>query len=412
MPQGPVRVALVGLGWAGRSIWRPRLDAHPGYALAALVEPDPAIRAAAGSGSGSAPGPRPMVLADADDLDPAQVDLAVVAVPNHLHAPVAAGLLRRGIPVFLEKPVCLTVAEADQLAAAERDGGAVLLAGSAARYRADVQALRTLTAELGPIRHIDLAWVRASGVPDAGGWFTSRRLSGGGALVDLGWHLLDTVGPLLGTLPAFGQALGTVSADFVNSGAGAAAWRGTGGQRPGGDVEDTARGFLVTDRGVSVALRASWASHEALDTTRIRVEGAAGSATLTCTFGFSPNRRPTSLLNHTRDGVTTAVPVPAEEIGAEYTRQLDVLPALLADPDERGAAVAHARRTIAVIERLYDSAAVAQGAGRSATALPETALPETAVPESAQPEAAPTAAASAEAAVRRRSHVPARTPAP
>lgn len=355
---GPVRVALVGLGWAGRTIWRPRLDTHPGYTVTALVEPDRATREAAAA-EGAA------VFADADSLIPGQVDLAVVAVPNHLHAPVAAGLLRRGIPVFLEKPVCLNAAEADLLATAEREGDTVLLAGSAARYRADVQALRALAAELGPIRHIDLAWVRASGVPDAGGWFTSRQLSGGGALVDLGWHLLDTVGPLLGTAPVFDQAVGTVSSDFVNSGARDAGWRGTAGRAAGGDVEDTARGFLVTDGGVSVALRASWASHEPVDTTRISVEGAAGSATLTCTFGFSPNRRPAPLLTRTQDGSTTAVPVPGEAIGAEYTRQLDLLPALLADPDQRGAAAAHARRTIGVIERLYDSAALsAAAAGR------------------------------------------------
>lgn len=344
-----VKVALVGLGWAGRSLWRPRLDAHPGYRITALVEPDAAARAAAGNGV--------PVLAHADDLDPAQVDLAVVAVPNHLHTPVAAGLLERGIPVFLEKPVCLTSAEADRLAEAERAGGAVLLAGSAAHYRADVQALRTVAAELRPLRHIDLSWVRASGVPDAGGWFTSRQLSGGGALVDLGWHLLDTVSPLLGGAPAFRQALGAVSADFVNTGVRGADWRGTGSAGRTGDVEDTARGFLVTDDGISVALRASWASHEPVDTTRITVEAATGTATLTCTFGFSPNRRPNPVLTRTRDGVTTEIPLPREPIGAEYDRQLDVLPAQLADPAARGRAVAAARRTIAVIERLYDNAA-------------------------------------------------------
>lgn len=354
-----VRVALVGLGWAGRTLWRPRLDAHPGYRITALVEPDPGVRAAA---AGDVP-----VLADADDLDPASVDLAVVAVPNHLHAPVAARLLRRGVAVFLEKPVCLDVAEADLLAAAERDGGTVLLAGSAAHHRADVQALRALAAELRPIRHVGVSWIRARGVPDAGGWFTSRRLSGGGALVDLGWHLLDTATPLLGTAPAFRHVLGTVSADFVNSGARDADWRGAaaGGRR--GDVEDTARGFLVTEDGVSVALHASWASHEPVDTTRITVEGAAGTATLTCTFGFSPNRRPGPALVRTRDGVTTEIPLATEAIGAEYDRQLDILPAQLADPAARGLAAAHARRTIAVIERLYAAAA---GPG-TATAKPD-----------------------------------------
>ncbi|MBT2210142.1 Gfo/Idh/MocA family protein [Actinomadura sp. NEAU-AAG7] len=355
-----LRVALVGLGWAGRRIWLPRLHEHERYTVTAVVDPDADARAAAGA---------PVAVASVEDLDPALVDLAVVAVPNHLHSPVAARLLARGVPVFVEKPVCLSVAEADRLAAAEREGGAVLLAGSAARYRADVQALLGLAAELGPIRHVDLSWVRAHGVPAAGGWFVRREQAGGGALLDLGWHLLDTVEPLLGPV-VFDQVVGTVSADFVNDHSRRARWKDAGDGAPGplaaGDVEDTARGFLVTDRGVSVALRTSWASHEARDVTAITVEGGAGTAALRCTFGFSTNRQESSTLVRTGRGVTRAVPVPGEPVGAEYSRQLDELPGLLADPARGGAAIGRAREMIAAIERLYDSA-------RSAGRAPELA---------------------------------------
>ena len=257
----------------------------------------------------------------------------------------------------------------------------MLLAGSAARYRADVTVLRETVEKLGRVRHVDLEWIRARGVPDAGGWFTSSSLAGGGALLDLGWHLLDTLTSLLG--PAgFGQAVGTVSGDFVNHGSARAGWRDDEPARDtaAGDVEDTARGFLVTDEGVSVALRASWASHEATDVTRIRVEGSDGAATLGCTFGFSPNRVAGPTVTHTRDGITTELPVPPEQIGAEYVRQLDALPALLADPALRGRAVEDATRTIDVIERVYASAreARAGGAGRpggAAQALVPTFVP-------------------------------------
>ncbi|GAA4812344.1 Gfo/Idh/MocA family oxidoreductase [Streptomyces ziwulingensis] len=344
-----MRVAVVGLGWAGRTIWLPRLARHPAYRVTAVVEPGPVAEDAVPEGAD--------LLTDAGSLRPEAVDLAVVAVPNHLHAPVAEQLLARGIPVFLEKPVCLDVDEADRLAAAERTGGAVLLAGSAAAHRQDVRALAETAAALGPLRHVGLSWVRAGGVPDGGGWFTDRRRAGGGALVDLGWHLLDAATAVIGGDPVFRDVLGTVSADFVNDRGRTAGWRG--GDRPAGtgDVEDTARGFLVTETGVSVALRAGWASHEPVDTTRITVEGAAGTATLTCTFGFSPNRLPVCL-TRTRDGVTTEVPLPGEPIGAEYERQLDLLPAQLADPAARGVAAARSRRTVSVVERLYASARV------------------------------------------------------
>jgi oxidoreductase len=294
-----------------------------------------------------------------DELTTDQVDFAVVAVPNHLHCTVASRLLAKGISVFLEKPVCLNSNEADQLASAERAGGAVLLAGSAARYRADVQSLLGIFESVGRIRHVELAWVRARGVPDAGGWFTQRRLAGGGALVDLGWHLLDTVLLLLGSV-SFDQAVGTISDDFVNNGSRGAVWRdeklGNGNFGKEFDVEDTARGFLVTKDGISVSLRTSWASHEASDVTLIKIEGSAGTAMLCCTFGFSPNRQGRSTLTFTRDGETTHVQVPDEPIGTEYDRQLDALPALLADSASKGKAIEEARETIAVIERLYNSA--------------------------------------------------------
>ena len=200
----------MGLGWAGREIWLSRLAARPAYRVVAVVDSAPAAREAAA-------GPGVLALADTGALTPELVDLAVVAVPNHLHTPVAAELLGRGVPVFLEKPVCLTSAEADQLAAAERTPGAVLLAGSAARHRADVAALaETVRREAGEIRHIEVSWVRAKGIPDAGGWFTRGSLSGGGALVDLGWHLLDTVSPLLGPV-TYDDVLGTVSGDFIGA---------------------------------------------------------------------------------------------------------------------------------------------------------------------------------------------------
>lgn len=342
-----VRVALVGLGWAGRELWLPLLREHADFEVVAAVDADPASRAAFKKAAGI------VVHAGVDALTAREIDLAVVAVPNHVHTEVAGALLSIGIPVFLEKPVCLTSAEVDVLAEAERSGG-MLLAGSAARFRGDVRALGLLVPELGDVRHVDLTWVRSRGVPRAT-WFTQRDKAGGGVLFDLGWHLLDTLAFLLGPV-RFAQVTGATSDDFVNTGAWRAAWRQDEPGADTADVEDTARGFLVRDDGVSVSLRASWASHEALDVTLIRVEGSAGVAELRCTFGFSPNRQPEPVLTLTREGTTTPLALPAEPIGAEYRLQLDGLAARLADPGNRGLAVAEARPIVRMIENFYSSA--------------------------------------------------------
>jgi oxidoreductase len=344
-----IGVVVVGLGWAGRSIWLPRLAGHHGYEVIAAVDPDPGAREATVR---AVPGVD--VRADLGGLDPDAIGLAVVAVPNHLHTSVAGRLLTRGIPVFVEKPVCLTSAEAEELAAAETAGGAVLLAGSAARYRGDVRRLTALVRELGEVRHVDLSWVRARGVPEGNGWFTDRSRAGGGALVDLGWHLLDTLSHVVGP-HRFTHVVGSVSHDFVLDPAWRVGWRDERQTDERGDVEDTARGFLVSDTGLSVSLHASWASHATLDETRVVVEGSLGTAMLRCTFGFSPNRLPRPVLTVQRNGETTEIPLPDEPIGAEYDHQLDELPGLLAAPSSRGRAVAGAHTTIGVIERFYAS---------------------------------------------------------
>ncbi|WP_156756349.1 Gfo/Idh/MocA family protein [Actinokineospora pegani] len=341
-----VRVAVVGLGWAGRELWLSLLREHPDFEVVAVVDADPAARAAFADEPGTA------VHASVAELTAAAVDLAVVAVPNHLHASVAAALLSEQIPVFMEKPVCLSTAEADLLDAAER-GGAVLLAGSAARHRGDIAALGGLIPELGGVRHVCLGWVRSRGVPRSG-WFTQRDKAGGGVLFDLGWHLFDALASLLGPVP-FAQVVGSTTDDFVNLGSWGATWRQDRAAGDTADVEDTARGFLVREDGVSVSLLTSWASHEPLDLSLVRVEGSTGVAELRCTFGFSPNRSE-PVLTLTREGASTRVELPAEPIGAEYRRQLDGLAALLADPGNRGRAIAEARTNVATIESFYASA--------------------------------------------------------
>ncbi|MFF5077638.1 Gfo/Idh/MocA family protein [Actinoplanes sp. NPDC000266] len=344
-----IRAVLVGFGWSGREIWLPRLMASGDYEVVAAVDPGPAQRAAFTAATG-----RPAV-ADIDALGGADADLALVASPNHLHATIARRLLGRGLATFVEKPACLSTAEADVLAEAERAGGVPLLAGSACSYRADVRALTRLARELGRLRHVELVWKRARGVPRSQGWFTSRAEAGGGVLFDLGWHLLDVLEAVAGP-QTFDQVTASLSHDHVDDPRWTAAWRHD--QPPpelAADVEDTVHGFLVGGGGLSVGLHASWAAHSAVhDVTEIRVEGSEGSATLRTTFGFSPDREKQPRLSVVRWGRTEEVAFPAEPIGTEYTRQLDDLRGRLM---ARRSSAAGVRRIIGAIEALYTASA-------------------------------------------------------
>ncbi len=361
-----IRTVLIGLGWSGREIWLSRLLPRDDYEVVAAVDPDPARREAFTAETGIP------AFAGIDGLEAGAADLALVAAPNHAHAPLGRALLEKGFATFVEKPVCLTTAEADALAEAERVGGGLLLAGSASRYRADVAELLKVVPELGRLRNVELTWIRARGVPQGRGWFTNRAQSGGGVLVDLGWHLLDVLEEVVGPVD-FDRIAASVSDDHVNDPSWTAAWRkDLPAPALEADVEDTVRGFLVTDTGLSVGLHTSWAAHAAThDVTSIRVEGSNGSATLHTTFGFSPNREPRPRITAVRQGQVREIEVPVEPIGAEYDHQLDDLSSRLSDPSYRGSALAGVRRIVATIEGIYAAAAVR---------APMAAVPAAAVP--------------------------------
>ena len=84
---------------------------------------------------------------------PGQADIVVVATPPQCHAADAIRMLEAGAAVLLEKPLCRTLAEADQLvAAAARHGGRLLYAENLA-YAPIVQRMVALTPSVGELTH-------------------------------------------------------------------------------------------------------------------------------------------------------------------------------------------------------------------------------------------------------------------
>lgn len=349
----PLRLAFTGLGWVFTDVWAPMLD-RPDFRVVAVHDPDENAVAHAVERF-----PDARVLSTLDELQPSEVDLMVVATPNHLHASTGAELLRRGVNVFIEKPVCLSSTEAALLAEAEKEGGSRVQAGTAAYHRADVRALRDQLPKIGPVRTVELSWVRAKGVPAQGGWFTSEEAAGGGALFDLGWHLI-TVGMRMLGWPGVWDVVSSVSSDFLHRDGFEASWHRSGGAGKA-DVEDTVHASWRTRTGVFFTLNTAWASHIERDRTTIVVEGVDGRIELDATFGFSPQRAAKPTLRVRTEGRTEEIEVPDEPVGAEYRRQLEMLPMLLADPGQPGAATGETARIVDLIERIYHAAGATRG---------------------------------------------------
>jgi len=145
----------------------------------------------------------------------ASIDAAVVATPNALHAPQVVALLRAGTHVLVEKPMAMNVAECDAMIEASRASGAHLMVAHCWRFHPDVVALRDRIAggELGDIVKTHGYSTHVGWGPS--GWFTDAALSGGGALVDMGVHAIDTARFLLGD-PEPGRVSATIGTRYAD----------------------------------------------------------------------------------------------------------------------------------------------------------------------------------------------------
>ena len=106
----PIRLGLIGYGYAGKTFHAPLIAATPGLQLAAVASSN------AGKVHADLPGMR--VIDDPQQLiHDDGIDLVVIATPNDTHAPLASDALRAGKHVVLDKPMALDLAEARALIA-------------------------------------------------------------------------------------------------------------------------------------------------------------------------------------------------------------------------------------------------------------------------------------------------------
>ena len=118
------------------------------------------------------------------------VDLCVLILPHNLHAPVALQCLKAGKHVILEKPMCITTAEAKAMIDQARKNDLMLTVYHNRRHDGDFKALRQAIADglLGDIFSIEM-WGGGYGKP--GTWWRSKKDISGGAFYDWGAHYLD-----------------------------------------------------------------------------------------------------------------------------------------------------------------------------------------------------------------------------
>jgi predicted dehydrogenase len=151
-----VRLGYVGAGNLAQKVHLPNFASLPGCTLLGLAE----VRRALGEDVQRRFG-IPRLYGTHRELaaDP-EIDAIAVSAPFALQGEIARDCLLAGKPVFMEKPMAISLAQADRMLAAAREGGARLMVAYMKRYDAgnelahEVIAQWRRTGELGALRYV------------------------------------------------------------------------------------------------------------------------------------------------------------------------------------------------------------------------------------------------------------------
>lgn len=131
-----------------------------------------------------------------------ELDAVCVTTPNYLHCEMTTAACRAGKHVLVEKPMALSLQEADEMIDAAASAGVVLMVQQSQRFFPVHEVAKQIVdaGAIGPILSVRARW--SHGGPESwspeGKWFFDKAKAGGGALFDLGIHKFDLVRYLTG----------------------------------------------------------------------------------------------------------------------------------------------------------------------------------------------------------------------
>jgi myo-inositol 2-dehydrogenase/D-chiro-inositol 1-dehydrogenase len=324
-----IDLAFAGAGWIA-AVHGYAVDHVPGLRISRVASRDPARAAAAAERVGAKP-------CTYDEL-PGGADGVVVCTPPAQHLGHARQAIAGGAGVLIEKPLCTTLAEADELVAAAEGGARIAYAENLVH----APIVRLALAHSSHLHGIDLVHVRAlQSRPTWGNFLTEAW--GGGVLFDLGVHPLAVA--LLLAAPAVPSE---VSATLDGA--------------PDHPVDEHAEVQLHFDTGLLARVTASWRGGESA-TWDAQVSAPDGVIRLELLPEVLLERNGTEV---TLPGIPEGVPRQLEELG--YLAQMESFALDLQQDREPELGAAFGRRILDVVCAAYASA----GQGGAWVGLPFT----------------------------------------
>lgn len=225
------------------------------------------------------------VYGDVAELLASDIDAVSIIVPNKFHGPLAIQALEAGKHVFCEKPPAMNAAEVEEMIVARDKAGKMLMFNFNNRARPESVAMMKAIAsdQVGRINSAQAKWIRRTGIPGFGGWFTTKALSGGGPVIDL-LHMLDLAMYFMGN-PKPTYVTGQIFDDHITN----KDFKGPWGipDREGGvtDVESAAHGFVTFETGQVLNFQMSWAEMVKREEVSVVFQGVKAGGKVERLFG-------------------------------------------------------------------------------------------------------------------------------
>ncbi len=213
------------------------------------------------------------------------LDAVSIITPNKFHCPLTLQALAAGKHVFCEKPPALNAAEVRRMKDAAARRKRILMFNFNNRARPESYAMRQYieAGEIGRINSAQALWIRRTGIPGFGGWFTQKAMSGGGPVIDL-LHMIDLALYLM-DFPEPRWVLAQTFDDFISDTSFKGPWGIPDVEKGVTDVESASHGFVRFQTGQVLFLRNSWAEMNKREEVSVTFQGQKAGGTIRRLFG-------------------------------------------------------------------------------------------------------------------------------
>lgn len=277
-----VKFGIIGCGWIVQKVYLPLLNSLDNACIYAIFDTDEQKLTSIKEKFNI-----PVISKNLKDFLDVPTDAVIIASPNYTHSYYSNCSLESGKHVLCEKPVAFSKTDIEATITLAKKNNRIFFPSLVNRFRKDVQCLKEKSYEIGEITNIEVSWIRKSGIPKLGSWTTNKSYSGGGALIDIGTHIID-VGLMFVKKPKVESVetrFGTVN-DIERH---QANWNynQTGTSLPV-NVETWSCG-KIDFKDIMINYNVSWCSDVDEDITYIKLYGEKGIIYMRTLFGFSKN---------------------------------------------------------------------------------------------------------------------------